>query len=132
MEAARPSELEMQVLGVLWEGGPATVRQISERLPDGKPRAYTTVLTVMQGMQRKGLVSPTRDGQTHVFHPTVERGQIARPVLKTLMQNLFGGDPSRAVQALLDSTDVSDTELKQIRRVINDAARRSRDGGGSK
>jgi len=126
MRAARPSELEMQVLGVLWDHGPATVRQILASLPDRKQRAYTTVLAVMQGMQRKGLVSPTREGQTHVFHPTVERGQVVPPVLKTLMQNLFGGDPSRAVQALLDSTDVSDEELKRIRRIINQAARRPR------
>ncbi len=130
MKSARPSELEMQVLGVLWDLGPATVRQILAALPDGKQRAYTTVLTVMQGMQRKGLVSATREGQTHVFQPAVERGQVVQPVLQTLMQNLFGGDPSRAVQALLDSTDVSDEEIKRIRRVINDAARRSRSGEG--
>ena len=126
MSAARPSELEMQVLGVLWDHGPATVRQILEALPDGKERAYTTVLAVMQGMQRKGLVTHTRDGQAHVYHPAVERQQVVPTVMQRMLQNLFGGDPSRAVQALLDSTEVSPDELKRIRRVINDAARQSR------
>lgn len=126
MLVARPSELEMQVLGVLWDHGPATVRQILEALPDGKERAYTTVLAVMQGMQRKGLVSHTREGQAHVYQPAVERQQVVPTVMHRLLQNLFGGDPSRAVQALLDSTDVSSDELKRIRRVINDAARQNR------
>lgn len=126
MSVARPSELEMQVLGLLWDGGPATVRQILDALPDGKERAYTTVLAVMQGMQRKGLVTHTREGQAHVYHPAVERQQVVQPVMARLMQNLFGGDPSRAVQALLDSTEVSPDELQRIRRVINDAARQAR------
>lgn len=130
MSIARPSELEMQVLGLLWDSGPATVRQILEGLPDGKDRAYTTVLAVMQGMQRKGLVTNTRDGQAHVYHPAVDRQQVVQPVMARLMQNLFGGDPSRAVQALLESTDVSSEELKRIRRVINDAARQSRQQEG--
>lgn len=123
--AGQPSDLEMQVLGVLWEHGPSTVRQILERLPDGKQRAYTTVLTVMQGMSRKGLVTHTQEGVAHVYHPAVQQGAVVRPVMQTLLRNVFGGDPSRVVQALLESTTVSDEEMKEIRKLINAAARRS-------
>lgn len=121
----KPSELEMQVLSVLWAHGPSTVRQILERLPDGKRRAYTTVLTVMQGMSRKGLVTHTQEGAAHVYEPSVKRGEIVQPVMKTLLRNVFGGDPSQVVQALLDSTQVSEEEMKEIRKLINAAARKS-------
>jgi BlaI family transcriptional regulator, penicillinase repressor len=123
MPAQRPSDLEMQVLLVLWEHGPATVRQILDLLPDGKTRAYTTVLTVMQGMDRKGLVTRTKEGTAHLFHPAVERDEVVQPVMRTMLRNLFGGDPSKAVQALLDSSDVSAETLRQVRRVIDEAVR---------
>jgi BlaI family transcriptional regulator, penicillinase repressor len=123
MPAQRPSDLEMQVLMVLWEHGPATVRQILDLLTDGKTRAYTTVLTVMQGMDRKGLVTRTQEGTAHVFHPAVERDEVVHPVMRTMLRNLFGGDPSKAVQALLDSSDISAETLRQVRRVIEEADR---------
>ena len=61
-----PSEFELQVLGVLWRDGPSTVRQILERLPDGKERAYTSVLSVMQvisanGVRDQGLTDLSRE-----------------------------------------------------------------------
>ena len=51
----RPSDLELQVLAVLWRRGPSTAREVMEALPDGKHRAYTTVLSVMQVMEKKEL-----------------------------------------------------------------------------
>jgi BlaI family penicillinase repressor len=80
-KSSQPSEFELQVLGVLWEHGPQTVRQVMERLTDGKARAYTSVLSVMQVMQKKGLlrVDKQRDGLAHVFRPKVSREQIVTP-----------------------------------------------------
>ena len=76
MPKPRPSELETKVLGLLWEHGPSTVREVLASLSDGKNRAYTTVLTVMQGMEKKGLVSHTRSGLAHVYHPQVTRDEV--------------------------------------------------------
>ncbi len=123
MKKPRPSDLETQVLSVLWEHGPSTVRQVLARPSDGKERAYTTVLTVLQGMERKQLVSRTRDGAAHVYQAEIERDEVGQPVVKTLLQNVFAGDPAKVVQALVDSADVTVEDLKQIRRVINQAAR---------
>ena len=129
MPPVRPSELESQILAVLWERGPSLVRDVQEALPDGRQRAYTTVLTTLQIMERKGLVTHDREGQANVYRPLVTRDQVAQPVVQTLVRNLFGGDATRAVQALLDSSDLSAAELKEIRRMINEAARdRKADG----
>ena len=129
MPPVRPSELESQILAVLWERGPSVVRDVQEALPDGRQRAYTTVLTTLQIMERKGLVTHDREGQANVYRPLVTRDQVAQPVVQTLVRNLFGGDATRAVQALLDSSDLSAAELKEIRRMINEAARdRKADG----
>ena len=71
MAEVRPSELESQVLAVLWERGPSVVRDVQEALPDGKQRAYTTVLTTLQVMEKKGFVAHTREGLAHVYRPLV-------------------------------------------------------------
>jgi predicted transcriptional regulator len=55
--AGQPSELELQILGVLWDRGPSTVREIMEGLTDDKERSYTAVLSVVQTMQRKKMVA---------------------------------------------------------------------------
>ncbi len=131
MKKAKPSELETQVLGVLWEQGPSTVRQVLTGITDGKQRAYTTILTVLQGMEKKRLVSRTRDGAAHVYQAEIDRNEVGQPVVKTLLQNVFAGDPSKVVQALVDSADVTAEDLKQIRRVINQAARDVQQRGDS-
>ena len=122
MKTIRPSDLEMQVLAVLWEKGPATVRQVLDALPDGKQRAYTTVLSVMQVMEKKRLLDHTRDGLAHVYRPRVTRNQVYRPLMKDLLTNLFAGKASTAMQFLLAEADVDEAELKEIRKLINDRA----------
>jgi BlaI family transcriptional regulator, penicillinase repressor len=116
----KPSELELQVLSVLWGAGPRTARQVRELLSDGKPRAYTTVLTVMQVMEKKGLLTHTRDGTTHVYKPAVTKRQVLRPLLRGLVERVFGGSTSAAVQQLLDETDVTADDVTKIREMLRD------------
>jgi predicted transcriptional regulator len=126
---ARPSDLELQVLGVLWERGPLTARQVLEGLPDHKDRAYTTVLSVMQTMEKKGLLTRKVDDVTHIWRPAVTRRQITGPLLKGLVRNVFGGRPSQALQQLLSDPSVDADEMAAIRRLIDDHAPRK---GGAK
>ena len=124
MKRSRPSELELQVLSVLWDRGPSSVREILEVVPDGKTRAYTTILSVVQVMEKKGLVDHERRGQAYVYHAVAERQEVLQPMLKQLVHNVFGGSPAHALQCLLDSTSVDDVELAQIRKVIRNASRK--------
>jgi predicted transcriptional regulator len=115
---AKPTDVELQVLSVLWERGPSTARQVLEAMPDGKARAYTTVLTVMQVMEKKQLLTHTRDGMAHVYKPAITKRQVLRPMMKSLVQRLFGGSTSAAVQQLLSESDVTAEELTKIRHLL--------------
>ena len=126
MKRPRPSDLELQILSVLWERGPLPVRDIRQALPDGKDRAYTTVLTLVQILEKKGLVGHTVQGQAHVYHPLVTQRQVLRPVMRELLRNVFRGRPAEVVQCLLDSTRLDEDELSQIQQVIQIASRKSR------
>jgi predicted transcriptional regulator len=78
-------------------------------------------------MEKKQLVSHPRSGLAHVYHPQVTRDEVVRPFMKTLLQNMFGGDPARVVQALVDSSEVDEAQLREIRKVLNAAARQNRE-----
>ena len=114
-----PSNLELQVLALLWDRGPSTVREILDQLPDGKQRAYTTILTVMQNMAKKGLVTKTSRGTAHVYQPKQTQQKTLAPILRGLLHNVFGGRVSTVMQHLLAETDVSESEMKEIRRVLD-------------
>jgi len=118
MATAKPSELELQVLSVLWEIGPATVRQLRAAMPDGKQRAYTTVLSVVQVMEKKGLLVHDRQGLAHVYRPAVKRETVLRPILRDLTRNVFGGSAARVMQFLLAGSQVSREELADIRKLL--------------
>ena len=114
----KPSDLELQVLSVLWDRGPSTAREVLGALPDGKARAYTTVLTVMQVMEKKGLLRHSRQKTAHLYSPAVNRRRILRPLLRGLVSRVFGGSPSAAVQHLLAETEINEQELAKIRELL--------------
>ena len=127
MHQTKPSDLEMQVLSVLWDRGPSTARQVLTAMPDGKQRAYTTILSAMQVMEKKGLLAHTRSGLAHVYRPAVDRRGILRPFVRKVVNEVFGGRPAAVMQALLADGQVSDAELAEMRRLL-DAAQRTADG----
>ena len=121
-----PSDLELQLLSVLWEKGPSTVRETLSSLPDGKTRAYTTVLTVMQNLEKKGLVKRTSRGTAHVYHPTETQKTTLRPLLQGLLQNVFQGRVASVMQHLLEDPNVTDEELNEIRDLIDERKKNRR------
>lgn len=122
MKKSQPSSLEMQVLSVLWTTGPATARQVQEALPDKKERAYTTVLSVMQVMEKKGLLRHETEGNRHIYAPTVKQGDVLGPFLRSVVSNLFGGSAANAMQHLLETTTISETELAEMRALLDQHA----------
>ena len=118
MNSPEPSKLEMQVLGVLWQRGPSTVRDVLESMQEDKPRAYTTILSVMQVMEKKALVTHTSEGNAHVYAAAVSRRKVAGPLLRGLVKGLFGGSAASALQHLLSENEVSREELGQIKELI--------------
>ena len=121
MKSVKPSDLEMQILSVLWENGASTAREVLKAMPDGKQRAYTSILSVMQVMEKKGLLKHTNRGVAHLYSPAVNRKKIIRPFMHKVVNEVFGGKPSAMMQALLTETPVSNDELAQIRKLLESA-----------
>ena len=127
METIKPSDLEMQILSVLWDRGASTAREVLEAMPDGKRRAYTSILSVMQVMEKKGLLKHTNRGIAHVYSPAVSKKRIIQPFMHKVVNEVFGGRPSAMMQALLAETPVSDDEMAQIHELLKQV--KARKGG---
>lgn len=98
-----PSDLEVQALSVLWSNGSSSVSTIIELFPDGKERAYTTVLSVMQSLEKKKLVKSTRNGRAYLYAASKEQSIVMAPLLKELIQNAFAGSVGDAARAILST-----------------------------
>ncbi len=110
------SETEFQVLEVLWEHGPATVRQINKRLPQW---AYTTVQTLLARLEKKGYIACDRSGFAHVFHHEVSRDGLLRRRLSELVQKLAGGVATPLVLALVEDHKFSAEDIDQLHTLID-------------
>ena len=130
MKAKEPSKLERQVLSVLWERGAASVRQLLDAMPDGKKRAYTTILSVLQVMEKKGFVAHKQEGNAHIYSARISREKVSAPLLRGLVRDVFGGSPAAALQHLLSGQRVTRDELDEVKRLIADYER-EQDGGAS-
>jgi BlaI family transcriptional regulator, penicillinase repressor len=120
----QPTPAELEVLKVLWERGPATVRQVMETLNPQRERAYTSVMSLLNVMTDKGLLTRVPQGRAFVYEAAVEREQTLGQAVEDLLGRVFEGSASSLVAHLFDQTKVSDEELAAIRRTIREYARR--------
>ncbi len=119
MNPTKPSALEMQILSFLWDRGPSTAREVLEAMPDGKKRAYTSILSVMQVMEKKGLLTHTNRGVAHVYKAAVSRSKIIRPFVRKVMTEVFNGQPVEMMQTFLNESQISDDELAKIQKLLD-------------
>ena len=117
----KPTEAELEILRVLWERGPSTVRQVHEALASTRETGYTTTLKLMQIMADKGLVSRDESARTHIYAARVSQEHTQRQLLKDLVQRAFGGSAAQLVLRALSSHKTSDEELREIRKMIDQA-----------
>jgi BlaI family penicillinase repressor len=123
MADARPSSLgenELDLLKMLWEHGPGTVREVqafSRR--KGRRWAYTTVLTMLQRLEAKGFVTSDKSGVAHVFRPMVTRDKLLRRRLKDLANELCEGTATPLVLALVQEQRFTPEEISRFRQLLD-------------
>lgn len=121
--AAKPTPAEVEILGVLWDRGPSTVREVHERLGSDRSVGYTGILKLLQNMHAKGLVNRNQDGQAHIYEAR-EPARMKRQLLGDLMQRVFAGSASQLVLHLLEDEKATPEEIEEIRRMLAKHQRR--------
>ncbi len=113
-------DLQLEVMQVVWEVGDATVAEVHERLQAVRPIAYTTVLSTMRTLDRRGFLKFTREGKAHRFHATITEEIYARDRVEALVERLFDGRPEKLMSHLLGGGEVRQKDLRKIRRLLEE------------
>jgi predicted transcriptional regulator len=114
----QPTAGELEVLKVLWDRGPSTVREVMDVLNEERPRAYTSIMSLLNVMTDKGLLVREPRGRAFVYKPKSNRGKTLGRMVNNLLGKAFEGSTSQLVAHLLDQTKPSAEELAEIRRTI--------------
>ncbi len=114
-----PTGAELEILSILWDKQPLTVREIHEKLSSKKDVGYTTTLKIMQNMTTKGLLERELKGKSHLYTPAYEMEETRENLLNRFLDKAFGGSASSLVMQLLGNSKTSEKELEEIKKVID-------------
>lgn len=115
----KPTEAELDILAILWEQGPCSVRYVNDKLNMTRRVGYTTTLKQLQIMFEKNLVSRTNDGRTHIYAAAGDKEATQNQLLDRLLNTAFGGSASKLVMQVLGNHQSSSSELEEIKALIN-------------
>jgi predicted transcriptional regulator len=114
------TEVELELMNVIWGLDECTVREVQEALPKGRDLAYTSVATIMKILEGKRVLASRRSDKAHVYRPLLSRADYESTTLRHVTENVFGGNPASVVMRLLDETELSRDELQSIRKLLNE------------
>ncbi len=117
--AVRPTEVELQILRVLWELGPSPVRIIHARLNAEKGTNYSTTVKMLSVMLEKGLVKRDERVSPHVYRPGLTREKAGKRMLTDLIEKVYDGAGMSLVLQALAATAATKDELEEVRRLLD-------------
>ncbi len=120
----RLGRLELQIMKVVWENGKATVHDVKDALGQGRKPAYSTILTMMRKLEVKGYLKHDIDDRTFIYHPTISRQDVRHGILGDILDRLFEGSPSLLLNSLVEQNRISEKELHEIQKLINEGAKK--------
>jgi BlaI family penicillinase repressor len=122
----QPTELELQFLKILWEKSPQPVRDIRDLLAKaGRDIAHTSVITTLNTMVKKQLVTREKEGKAFLFSPKVTREQVSQSVLGDVVNRVFDGSATAVLLGVIEQNEIDLDELKELRKLIDQRMKES-------
>lgn len=119
-----PTDAELDVLKVLWDGGPATIRALTDRLyPDGGTAYYATVQKLLERLEGKGCVRRDRRDRVHVYRASVERADLISRRLRETARDLCAGSMTPLLTHLVEGADLAPEDLRRLGDLVERRAR---------
>ena len=122
----KPTASELEILHVLWERGPSTVREVHQALSDKRPIGYTSVLKLMQIMTAKGTLRRNEEQRAHIYEAVQPAEKTKRQLALDVLQRVFDGSASQLMMHALADRKASKEEVDELRRLLNDYERKLR------
>lgn len=112
--------LQQEVMDEVWRLGQATVADVHERLAQRRKIAYTTVLTTMRNLERRGMLEHEQHGKAFLYRPTMPREQYAAGTVTNFVARVFGGRPEKLLCHLLGTDHVGTEDVARLKRLVED------------
>jgi BlaI family penicillinase repressor len=126
MTTPKPTASELEILQVLWERGPSTVREVHEALSAKRPMGYTSVLKLMQIMTSKGTVRRNEEQRAHVYEAVQPAEKTKRQLAMDVLQRVFDGSASDLMMHALAGHKASKEEIEELRQLLSEYERKLR------
>lgn len=111
--------LELELMKILWETGPAPVQMVQQRLSQKRELAYTTVQTMLNLLHSKGKVKRTLKDRTYYYRPVITRQQVVRQTMHDIIDRLFGGSTESLVMSLVETRHLTPKTLAKLKRLLH-------------
>lgn len=121
------TDLEADVMQLVWQKGSATVRDVYEAIQSTRPLAYTTVMTVLSKLVEKGIVEYSKKERAYVYRPKVSKKEAAQRSVAKLLQKFFNGSPRALVAHLIDVNAISPDELSSLQELLKSKQKESQE-----
>lgn len=109
---------ELELMTHLWKMGEGSVGDILERLPRERKLAYTSVSTIIRILEQKEVVGSRKEGRGHIYFPRISKPDYEALSIQNLVTKVFDGAPTAAVRRLLDASNLSNDDLKEIKKLL--------------
>lgn len=120
-----PTEQELEILKVIWQRGPSTVREVYQELLKRRKIAYTTVLTMMGVLERKGHLTKTAGERAYLYRPAKPQSQVTASMVKEFVNRVFNGSAKPLLVHLVEHKDVSAEELAELQNLVEQRRKKS-------
>jgi predicted transcriptional regulator len=114
----RLTDVELELMGLLWRLGEGTVSDVQAALPASRPLAYTSVSTMLRILESKGVVATRKQGRGHVYVPVIQKSEYEAHAVKDVVDRVFEGMPLALVRQLLENVPLSDEDVSELRSLI--------------
>jgi predicted transcriptional regulator len=122
----KPTDSELEILNILWQKGPSTVREVHEELEKSKDAGYTTTLKLMQIMHDKKLLKRDTSSKTHIYEAAIPMEQTQGQLLKRMIDTVFNGSAAQLVIQALGNHKTDSKELEKIKAYLNEIEKKNK------
>lgn len=118
------TETELELMTILWRLEQGTVADVIDQLPKERDLAYTSVSTILRILEQKSILKTRKEGRGHVYIPQIKKPEYEAKTIKHVVDRVFDGTPMALVRQLLDSDQLNENDLKELKLLINQAGER--------
>lgn len=113
------TEVELELMTILWRLGEGSVADVMENLPSNRELAYTSVSTILRILEQKVVLKTRKEGRGHVYIPLLKKSDYEAKTVKHVVEKVFNGTPVALVRQLLDSVNVGQEEISELKDLIS-------------